>query len=138
VLPDLVYISLDATIETYSNYNYNNVLTDIKSKLDYLFDSTRVDFGEIINFREIERDILDTTIESTDDAFTYLKGLRYFNIREMHVNQDVYEPNDEQHYPQYKTTVHSSYVDNTLRTILLGPGQFPIFVSSAGKYTNEG
>jgi hypothetical protein len=113
------------------------VINDIKNKLDYLFDDTRVDFGETIDFRDIEKNILDTTIESDDDTFSYIRGIKYFKIREMHVNTDVYEPNYEQNYPQYKTDTYSSYVDNTLRTILLGPGQFPIFKSDVCNFTNE-
>ena len=137
VLPDLIHLSLDASIAIYTNYNYSLVINDIKNKLDYLFDDTRVDFGETIDFRDIEKNILDTTIESDDDTFSYIRGIKYFKIREMHVNTDVYEPNYEQNYPQYKTDTYSSYVDNTLRTILLGPGQFPIFKSDVCNFTNE-
>jgi len=137
-LPELIYFALDVTITVYGNYTYASIITDIKNKLNYIFNVNDLNFGYSIDFRDIEKKILDTTIISSTDNFPNIAGIQYFKIRQIHTSEDVYEPNIISDYPQYKIVSYDSNVNNTLRTILLGPGQFPMFESSMCTFTNEG
>jgi hypothetical protein len=113
-------------------------MNDVKDKLEYLFGQSRMNFGDEIDYKNIEDNVKDITVTSNDNTFSNIRGLKHFRIRDIHTSVAVYEPNTVTNYPQYKTQNFDEYVENRLRVILLGPGQFPMFDSSVCSFSNEG
>jgi hypothetical protein len=129
-LPDLVYFAIDLTYEIFSNYQNKEIaiIDDIKNKLVYLFSTDNVNFGQIIDFKDIEDKIYDLTIQSETDSFSNLKGMKFCKIRDIYTTKDpIYEENTTQDYPVYLTDEIVGK-QNTLRAFKLGPGQYPMFV----------
>jgi hypothetical protein len=137
-LPELIYFAFDISLVVKQNYNYVSVMSDVKSKLEYLFSGKMRSFGEEIDYKSIEENLRDLDIKSETNSFSNVKGIKFLRIRDIHSNYTVNEPNNSQDFPQYKTDKFDSYMENKLRTILLGPGQFPMLDSSVCEFIKEG
>lgn len=134
VLPELLYFVIYGEIKLKLNYVSTQVSQDVKNKLIYFFSPENRKYGEIISFIELENYILDTSIVSPTDGFTYLKGLNSFMIRDISI--DIYDPSGytsktineptSNLYPKYVESGFDSAVDNKLRGIELGYNQFPL------------
>jgi len=132
VVPELVYFRFNMGLGIKRNYVFNSVLADIKSKLCYYFACGDRGFGETVDFDDIEEYIKDISNVSTSDSFLQCKGIDSLVIRDI----DYYDiltstwknPYDygSVFYPKYATTVLESWEENNLRSIYLGPYQFPL------------
>jgi hypothetical protein len=136
-VPDLVYFSFEFSIRIKRGYDFTLVQTDIINKLTYYFRASNVEFNSIINFNDIIEYILDTTEVSTTDNYTYIKGIRNLNIRDIEVTHYVYENNSSGNYPYYVEESDTYEGDNQLRTIQLGLDQFPMLASSTVRVIQE-
>lgn len=139
VVPELLYIQLTLGLKIKTNYSFTNVATDVQNKLLYYFSTANRSFGEIISFTDLSEYILDSSIKSTDNDFTNVKGLRTLVIRDIVINRylsespyyesvTISEPpgvGEEAVYPYYADEL-SDYYDNNLRRIQLGYNQFPL------------
>jgi hypothetical protein len=108
-------------------YNFDNIVTDLKSKLEYYFRAQNQDFGTTVNHHDIVEYLMDATEVSDDDNFDNIKGIRNLIIRDIDISVSVYEPNDDGNYPQYVETLES--IDgnvNAIRKVTLGFNQFPV------------
>lgn len=128
-LPELIYFSFTFGIRLKRLYTLADVSADLKNKIIYYFRSSNMDFYDIIDFKDIYEYLLDTTITSPSDEFTYIKGIRNLIIRDIDCNVRIYETNSDGNYPQYTTSTYASDVENTLRPIRLGHNQFPVLLS---------
>jgi len=137
-LPELVYFVFNISIEIYTNYVWGSVITDIKNKLDYLFRTSNRDFGESIDYKDIESDLKDTTIVSDEDTFSNTTGVKHLRIRDIFNNVVIYEPNDKQQYPQYSMFSYDSGSENKLRVMNLGANQYPLVKIDQCKFSKEG
>lgn len=139
-LPDLVYFSFDVGIRVKRTYVYTNVMNDVRSKLEYYFESRNRLFNETISFLDIQEYILDATQTSvTGETWSQVKGIQSLIIRDIDVlTHDVYEPNSYGLYPQYVTEASEySEFDNRLRKIKLGFNQFPQIALATCTFTEE-
>lgn len=133
VIPRLLYFKFKIGLKIKTNYTYTNVMTDVRSKLEYYFNSYNRTFNERISFIDITEYLLNTSITTATNSFTNVKGLRALIIRDVEVVESdgiggestvtVYEPSAGQ-FPYYVEDVFST--DNDLRTIQLGHDQFPM------------
>ena len=136
-LPKLVYFSFEFGVRKKRTYNFQDISTDLKNKLIYYFRAENQDFGSIINFNDILEYLLDTTNVSPDDTFTNIQGIRNLNLRDIEVNQTVYEYNTAGDYPYY-IELSSDYTgENQLRRIQLGPRQYPLLHDTTVTVTEE-
>lgn len=134
-LPELVYFAFDIDISIYGNYNINSVINDVNEKLTYIFRPENRNFGELIDYREVESNIIETGIYSNTNKFNNIKGIKYLRIKDIHTSVDIEEPNNKQVYPQYVSFSPSNYKENKLRSIQLGSNQFTMFDSTACEIT---
>ncbi len=144
VIPRLLYFKFKIGLKIKTNYTYTNVLTDVRSKLEYYFSSYNRTFNERISFIDITEYLLDTSITTTTNSFTNVKGLRALIIRDVEVVESdgiggestvtVYESSAGQ-YPYYVEDVLTT--DNDLRTIQLGHDQFPMVYINADTFRLE-
>ncbi len=134
VLPELVYFRFNIGIRLKRMFNYQDVVTDVKNKLNYFFNVGNRNYHEIVSFMDIHNYIMDTSIESPDDSFKYIKGINNLVIRELKTytqsisgNEEfIYEPNEDFNFPHFTKESYESYIDNELRPIQLGFKQFPV------------
>ena len=125
-LPTLIYFSYEFGVRKKRLYNFANITTDLKSKLDYYFRASNQNFGSIINYNDILEYLLDTTIVSDTDNFDNIKGIRNLNIRDFDTSQNISEPSDV-NYPQYVSPSAAQVGNvNQIRKIQLGFNQFPL------------
>lgn len=132
VVPELVYFRFNMGLGVKRNYVFNSVLADVKNKLAYYFSSGKREFGETIDFDHVEEWIKDTANVSEDDQFLQCKGIDSLVIRDI----DFYDiltntwtnpaDYDSVFFPRYAVTILPSWEENNLRTIYLGPYQFPL------------
>jgi hypothetical protein len=54
VVPELVYFRFNMGLGIKKNYVFNSVLTDVKNKLNYYFSTSQRDFGETVDFDDVE------------------------------------------------------------------------------------
>jgi hypothetical protein len=137
-LPELVYFVFNISIEIYTNYMWGSVIQDVKDKLDYLFRTSNRNFGESIDYKDIEGDIKDNTIVSETNTFDSINGIKHLRIRDIFNNVIIYEPNDKQQFPQYSMFSYGSTSENKLRVINLGANQFPLIKAEQCKFSKEG
>jgi hypothetical protein len=130
-LPDLVYFTFNIGIRLKRLYTFADISTDLKNKLIYYFNSVNREFYDLIDFKDLQEYLLDTTEISTTDEFSYIKGIRSLIIRDVDCNHKIYESNELGNYPQYTTSSYLSDVENQLRPIRLGYDQFPVLCSDA-------
>lgn len=127
-LPELVHFAFDFTIKIKRNYEFTEVVNDIKDKMKYLYSYENLNFEYELDYMNMEEEIQDIDIESESNSFPNIRGIKYLRIRDIHCDSSIYEPNRESDYPQYTTQDLDSYVENKLRSIKLGYSQFPVFV----------
>jgi hypothetical protein len=140
VIPRLLFFKFKIGLKIKQNYTYTSVMNDVKRKLEYYFSEYNRTFNEKISFTDIIEYMLDTSINSPDDTFQNINGLRLIVIRDIdiveydetseYVNVTIYEPNSDFNYPQYLEE-ETLNIDNKLRNIQLGNNQFPmLFITS--------
>jgi hypothetical protein len=132
VVPELVYFRFNIGLGVKSTYSYNSVLNDVKNKLSYYFSSGQRKFGETLDFDHIEEYIKNPENTSPNNTFSQCKGIESFIIRNIDyydiinkVWKNPYEYTSDL-YPRYAVTILPSWEENNLRSIYLGPGQFPL------------
>lgn len=148
VVPELLYFSFTIGLKIKTNYTYSDVLQDVKDKITYYFNSYNRSFSEQISFIDISEYVLDTTKTSSDDTFSNIKGLRSLVFRDLKIK--VYDGNPggatlpiaeptANTYPRYVEEISEigGSVDNTLRTVQLGPNQFPMYDSTLSTFIME-
>lgn len=135
--PNLIYFSFDWGLRIKRLYDLDDVENDIINKLIWYFRSSNQNFNSEINFNNIIEYILDETEVSETDEFTYIKGIRNLNLRDIEISKTVYEYNTSGNYPYY-TEVSSTYIgENQLRKIQLGLNQFPMLASDSIRIREE-
>lgn len=145
VLPELVYFILNIGIKVKRLYNFTTVKNDVEEKLKYYFRTGYRNFNEVIDFKDLHNFILDSTVVSTTNSFSSIKGIDNLIIRDImtytpSITADktiIYEPNDEKLYPQYTKEFYGVATDNILRPIKLGYNQFPVLLPEGCTYNNE-
>jgi len=125
-LPELVYFSFTFGVRLYRLYTFSDVSTDILNKLIYYFRSSNRDFYDLIDFKDVTEYILDTTIISPTDDFSYIKGIRNLILRDVDCSMEVHEVNNLGYNPYYTTSIYHDDTENKLRPIRLGFNQFPV------------
>lgn len=105
VVPELLYFMFKIGLKIKPNYSYVSVKTDVQAKLEYYFYEYNRTFNERISFIDIQEYILDTTITSSENAFTNIKGLRTMIFRELDIV--VYRKTSPYYY-NYATYLHST------------------------------
>jgi hypothetical protein len=125
-LPELVYFTFTFGVRRKRLYNFDEITTDLKDKLDYYFRAENQVFASEINYNDIIEYILDTTKVSDDNIFDKVKGIRNLNLRDIDVSTRVYEPNVSNLFPMYVETSGAYIGENKLRKIKLGFNQFPV------------
>lgn len=143
-VPRLLYFKFKIGLKIKTNYTYTSVMTDVSSKLEYYFSSYNRTFNERISFIDITEYLLDTSITTATNSFSNVKGLRALIIRDVEVVESdgiggestvtVYESSASQ-YPYYVESVFST--NNDLRTIQLGPDQFPMVSITSDTFSLE-
>jgi len=136
IIPNLVYFRFDIGIRVKRTYTYVEVMESVKNKLEYFFNRMLRNFNEEISFMDIHNFIMDQSITAPEDEFETIKGVDNLVLREISTythslsgdKQEIFEPNTDNLYPQFKTDDYDGYVDNKLRTIKLGYDQFPMLV----------
>ena len=136
-LPGLVYFYFDIGVKIKRTYTYPSVISDLQNKLTYYFQASNRDFNETISFLDIMNYLLDITEVSTTDEFTNIKGIQNIIFRDIDCSTSIYEPNDDNNYPQYTVSSSTYSGDNKLRKIELGHNQFPMFKLSLCIFTQE-
>jgi hypothetical protein len=136
-LPVLIYFSLDFSVRVKRGYTFSLVQSDIINKVDYWFRNANQDFNDIINFNDILEFVLDVTQVSPDDEFSYIRGIRNLNLRDMDVSHHIYENNDNGLFPYYVEDASTYRGDNKLRRIQLGYDQFPVLSKDTIRVTQE-
>lgn len=136
-LPDLVYFSFDFGVRRKRLIELDELIEDIKNKLDYYMRAENHDFNEIINFNDILEYLLDTTEVEADDNYESLVGIRNLNLRDIDISKVVYEPNEAGNYPQYIEPSGTYIGENKLRKIKLGFNQFPVLQLSSVEVDEE-
>lgn len=136
-LPQLIYFSFDWGLRIKRLYSFSNVQSDILNKLIWYFRAANQDFNSEINFNNIIEYILDTTEVSDDDEFTYIKGIRNLNLRDIDISVKVYEPNTLGNYPYYVEEQSTYQGENQLRKIKLGLNQFPVLAADSVRIREE-
>ena len=91
----------------------------------------------MIDFREIEEFIKDTNQISGSDNFSNVAGIKYFTFRDFVASTYVYDYGSS-NYPQYYYSEFEAYIDNVIRPIKLGPGQFPQVTEDSINISSEG
>jgi hypothetical protein len=127
------------------NYSYADVRTDVVAKLTYYFDSANRVFGDIISFTDIAEYILDSSIESTTNSFSNVKGLRSLIVRGLSASNydgDItitpYTATPViSDYPMYCDSTNTSSYDNHLGRVKLSFKQFPMLYTNGCVYNLE-
>lgn len=89
VLPELVHFRFDFGLKVRRSYNWTQVKEAVKSKLNYYFQNSNREFGEIIDFREIVEYILDVGNTSPTDDFALVRGVQYLTVRDIMTYRDT-------------------------------------------------
>lgn len=141
-VPDLVYFWYDIGLKLKRTYTFANVVEDVKSKLEYYFSTTKREFGETISFIDIINYVLDPSEVSPSSDFEQIKGIQNMIIRDIecwntNTSTTIYEPNNNNLYPQY-TVADTTYTGvNKVRNITIGPDQYPMIKTSRCVFNEE-
>ena len=125
VLPELVYFSFIIGLKIRPNYTFAEVESDVIAKIQYYFDPTNRNFYDIVSYTDMTDFIMDTSVESSTNEFSNIKGLQVFTIRDVICDNTTIKEVGSTLYPQYMTDPSTAY-DNRLRRVQLGYSQFPI------------
>jgi len=125
VLPELVYFSFIIGLKIRPNYTFAEVESDVIAKIQYYFDPTNRNFYDIVSYTDMTDFIMDTSLESSTNEFSGIRGLQVFTIRDVICDNTTIKEVGSTLYPQYMTDPSTAY-DNRLRRIQLGYNQFPI------------
>jgi hypothetical protein len=144
VLPELVYFIFDIGIKCKRLYNFTLVKEDVKEKLNYYFRAENRNFNEIIDFKDLYNYIMDTSIISEINEFSYIKGIDNLVIRDINTftnsisgaETTIYEYNEDDNYPMYNETFNCTF-ENVLRPIKLGYNQFPVLSKDLCLFVKE-
>lgn len=150
VVPELIYFYFRMGLILKTGFNFNNVQNAIKRKIQYYFTANKRDFNEIIDFRDINNYVKDTSIASpyTDIDFSSIYGIKSLNFRDVQIintslygdaDQNTIYPYASAFYPRYTyEAFNEDYIDNLLRPIELGFNQFPKIEYNNIVIVNEG
>ena len=83
ILPELVYFRFDFGLKVKRSYNWSQVRDVVRNKLEYYFQNSNRNFGEVVDFREVVEYILDTNNVSPDDDFDLVRGIQYLTVRDI-------------------------------------------------------
>lgn len=129
VLPDIVYFRFDIGIRVRRTYNFKDVMTDVRNKLDFFFEPYNRIFKDEISFMDIHNFILDLSITSTTDDFKYIAGVDNLVLRDLGTyttfNEDC---------PQHIFEPHSSDCSFTPSGGPPPSGGFPIDEDNRGRF----
>ena len=140
IVPDLVYFSFEIGVRKKRIYEFTDIARDVLNKLIYYFRPENQLFNSEVDFNDIVEYLLDTSNVSPDDEFTFIKGVRNLNIRDINSNKTIYSydsnVNDSTLYPRW---VDAPWIDrdNMLRPVQLGLNQFPYLSSDTVKILEE-
>lgn len=156
VLPELIFFKFNIGYKVKRSYSAVLVEQDIRNKLAYYFDSTRRDFGDAVDFRDIHNFILDPSIVSEDDDFPYVRGINNLTFRDVVLynpydgggtENNVYDQSGvditDQPFAEfpYYIDIDNDYTDaslgNILNPIQLGFNHFPVLAEEFCEYINE-
>lgn len=136
-LPELVYFYYDIGLKLKRAYSYEDVVFDVKDKLEYYFETTNREFHETIYFTDIINFIVDETQVDTDNDFEQIKGIKNMIFRDIDSNFHIYEPNYSNNFPQYVEEDDTFEGKNKIRNITLGYNQFPMIMISLCNFREE-
>ena len=122
VLPELVYFGFQIGIRVKATSNFTLVTEDLKRKLGFFFHPKHREFGEKINFLDIENFLMDSSISDGEDNFSQLQGIRNLVIRDIYAHTGI-NPIGSSVFPKYTEEILD--VNNTLLGIQLRYDQFP-------------
>lgn len=138
VLPEIIYFKINIGLKIKNNYRSANVIRDIKNKLIYYFSVSTREFGETLNFYDIENYLKDPAETSDSDNFSNVKGINALYIRNIDfwdfssmgtgVEGEWKNPYNykSEYYPQWSRNIDSTdWDENLLRSIVLNYNQFP-------------
>jgi hypothetical protein len=125
-VPELVYFNFRIGYTVKRTFDPTLVRLDILHKLEYYFNPFNRAFNELISHTNIVDFMLDTTIVSTTDAFSNVRGIQDLIIRNMSTfNVSTYSYNVMGNYPMYEHPASDYAPDiNKLNNIQLGFNQF--------------
>ena len=139
-VPDLVYFSFEIGVKKKRIYEFADISGDVLNKLIYYFRNNNQAFNSEIDPNDIVEYLLDTSEVSSDDEFTYIKGIRNLNIRDINCSKTIYEynvnPDNPTLFPKWTIAPYTGR-DNTLRSIQLGLNQFPVLSSGTVRIFEE-
>lgn len=146
-VPELVYFVFDIGIQVKRTYTFDEVALDVKNKLEFFFDNSNREFNETIGFLDVVNFIEDTSEvdEEGDDDFENVVGIQNLIVRNIDIYwissgtivSSVYEPNEDNNYPQYTVAAATYTGENQLRDIELGFNQFPAVLIDDCTFTEE-
>ena len=146
VTPDLVYFKFEIGVVPKRMYNFNNVVADIKAKLEYYFSWENRNFQEVIDFKNIHNFLIDQSITSADNKFSNTRGIQNLVFRDIVLyttlsNQSdpmtIFQFNEDGNFPMFTVNEFDIYYDNLLKPIQLNLAQFPVLASDMCIFINE-
>jgi len=145
VIPNLVYFKFEIGIVPKRMYNFNNISIDVRDKLEYYFDPINRSFNEVIDFKDIQNFILDTSIKSSDKKFENVRGINSFVFRDIvtyaSLNNgdpmEIFSYNEDGDFPMFNVEEFDIRYENILKPIKLGLNQFPMIAKDMCIITNE-
>jgi len=154
ILPELIYFYFEMGLIMKEAFSFNNVENAIKRKILQYFEPSNRSFNEIIDFREINNYILDTSVTSPYENIDYrsIYGIRSLVFRDIKLvrSSEVGEENASLIYPYgssssekyprygYKQFESADHYENILRPIEIGFNHFPKITYNSITINNEG
>lgn len=83
VVPQSVYFRFDIGIRVNRAFKFTDVVTTVKDKLIYFFNSINREYNEEINFMDIHNFIFDMSVADGDEYFLNIRGLDNLVIRDI-------------------------------------------------------
>lgn len=147
-VPELVYFRFEIGLKVSRSYRYSAVKEVVRSKLEYYFDTSKREFGETIDFKDIHNYLLDETEISPDDDFSSVKGITNLVIRDIETFTPslsgsegvdyIFDYNTNGNFPMYDENSVEAFYDNRLIPIKLNKNQFPAIAEDLCSFVNEG
>lgn len=144
-IPDLVYFSFEIDLKIKRLFNFSDVKNTLENKLQYYFFYTNREFGEIIDFIDIENFIKDTSIQPSEDFidfmsnkgtvinnFNAVSGITNIIFRDVISTHKIYTPkerlsaSEEERRKMFPYFLNDDETDlNRMYGIQLAKNQFP-------------
>ncbi|MCK4500553.1 hypothetical protein KAU11_08640, partial [Candidatus Babeliales bacterium] len=81
IVPDLMYFSFEFGVRIKRTFTFVDVAADVLNKLVYFFRQENQEFNSEMDFNDVLEYLLDTSIQSDDDDFANIAGIRNLNMR---------------------------------------------------------